>query len=320
MKIPTKMLPEWVSSKGISGPMDDVIDNMVDLGGLDGLFCTDLVEPIPKFRDGQCEKVIEGKNNSFIVLGRDRDSHLGSGCGGLGQIQCGMIDIVVGRCALNSAEELKKKKPPIGPEETTNPNFITDAARIYITQKSLNIDKYFGFDNTTTSSSRLEEKSAVGIKADHVRLIARDTVRIYAGGATNVEGLSKNQESNSTGGELMPGKGKIELVAGNGMEKNLQPAVLGKNLLEYLDKVETEISTIKSDISVIMENLIALNSVIAFLTGAPPFSTNLSNNIVKFVEQIKGKINSELRRMGALNGLDFISGADSILSSNVSIS
>jgi hypothetical protein len=303
------------------GEFYSAIDQLIDLGGLDGLFCTDVREPVPKFRNAQCEVIHEGKNNSFIVLGRDRPSNLGTGCGGSGYIQAGMIDLVAGRYALNSAEELKKDKPPVGQEEKVDPNFITDAARVYITQKCLNIDQYFGLDNTTTSKSRLEETSAVGIKADHVRIIGRDTVRIYAGTAQNVEGLSKNRETNSRGGELLPGKGKIELVAGNGLESNLQPAVLGNNLIDYLKDLEEEISAIKTDISFVMENLIAINSVLAAMTlGAPPYSINLKGNVEKYVEQITGKINSELRRLRALNELGCVLGDKSVVSSNVFVS
>jgi hypothetical protein len=321
LTIPSGMLNRWLKKENEPEDVNSVIDNLIDLGGVDGLFCTDLEEPLPKFRSAQCENIIEGKNNSHIVLGRDRDSNLGSGCGGGGFIQAGMIDLVAGRYALNSADEMKKGNPPIGKEEKVNPNFTTDAARVYITQKSLNIDKYFGFDNTTIGDSRLKEKSAIGIKADHVRMIARDTVRIYAGGATNVEGLSKNQETNSTGGELLPGKGRIELVAGNGMESNLQPAVLGNNLLEYLTKVEEELGSIKTDISKIMENLIALNGAVSILTlGSPIHIQNMFGNIETWGGQVIGKINSELRRLNALNGLDIIGGADSIVSSNVFVS
>ena len=35
-----------------------------------GAGCLNLREPIPHFNLAQCEKVIEGKNNSYIVLGR----------------------------------------------------------------------------------------------------------------------------------------------------------------------------------------------------------------------------------------------------------
>ena len=298
---------------------DAWLEEMVKLGGLDGYFCTDLIEPIPKFRDAECETIYRGKNNSYIVLGRDRNSNLASGAGGAGYMQSGMIDMVVGRVALNSADEMKKGKPPVGKEERVNPNFVTDAARVYITQKSLNIDKYFGYKNTTTPESLINEKSAVALKADHARIIGRQTVRIYCGQTENCEGLGRDGETNSTGGKMAPPK--IELVAGNGMEKNLQPAVLGTNLIDYLTRVEEEISSCRSSIGKIFEQLIALNSAVAVLTfGSPPYSTNIVKDIEKWVQQLFGNINSELRRLDALNGLELLKGAGSITSSHVFVS
>ena len=142
--------------------IDDTIQRQIDLGVQEGYFCTTTREPVPIFRKAQCEKIISQSpenpsNNCFIVLGRDRPSNLASGCGGAGYTSSGMIDLVVGRFALNSANEMKKGGKPIGKEEIVNPNFITDAARIYITQKSLNIDQYFGFTNTATPPSVLKE-------------------------------------------------------------------------------------------------------------------------------------------------------------------
>ena len=316
-------IPSFTTSK----VNDKAAQKLIDKGVQEGLFCTKMREPVPRFRYAGCEKVIyQGgqkeptgcpSNNCFIVLGRDRPSHLASGTGGRGQTQNGMIDLVVGRAALHSAHQMKKEKPPIGKEETVSPNFITDAARIYITQKALNIDEYFGFANTKIPSSAIENKSAVGIKADNTRIIGRETVRIYCGGAQNVEGLGKDGETNTTGARLS--RPRIDLVAGN--EKNLQPAVLGDNLINYLTLVEEEISSIKRDMGVVMEQLIAVNSSIALLTfGAPPYSTNIKQNIEKWVEQLFGNINSELRRLNALNGLGIIDGAESIVSTSVYVS
>ncbi len=85
--------------------------------------------------------------------------------------------------------------------------------------------------------------------------------------------------------------------------------------------LEEEISAIKTDISFVMENLIAINSVLAAMTlGAPPYSINLKGNVEKYVEQITGKINSELRRLRALNELGCVLGDKSVVSSNVFVS
>ncbi len=314
-------IPKFTPFKRIK--YDDNIEEMIDLGVEEGLFCTTVREPVPNFRRAQCEKVItqytkpgEPNNNCFIVLGRDRPDSLVSGCGGQGYTSCGMIDLVVGRCALNSAHEMAKGKKPIGEEETVNPNFITDAARIYITQKSLNIDQYFGMKNTKTPSGVISNKSAVGIKADNVRIIGRETFRIYCGGASNVEGLGKDGETNTLGGKLS--RPRIDLVAGS--ENLLQPAVLGDNLIEYLDTVEEQLKNFNQSVQTIAENLMALNGMMSVLTfGSPPFSTNFAGNIGQWTEQIFGSINSELRKMNYLDDLEILKGAKSIVSNSVFI-
>ena len=55
-----------------------------------------LVEPVPTYEKGQCEKVDRGENNSFIILGRDRPNNLFSGFGAKGATQAGRIDLIVG--------------------------------------------------------------------------------------------------------------------------------------------------------------------------------------------------------------------------------
>ncbi len=298
--------------------IDDIVQKQIDSGDVDGCFCTDIREPIPFRKPAMCEVApVKGKNNSFIILGRDRPGNLVSGAGGIGYTQCGMIDLVAGMAALSSANELKQGHQPVGDEERLHPNFITDAARIYITQKAINIDEYFGFRNNRTPESVIKFKSAIGIKADHVRLIGRETVRIYCGGAQNVEGLGKDGETNSIGGRLF--RPKIELIAGN--ENNLQPAVLGTNLKKYLNRLEAEHVAMREGLATVAQNLISINAVLTVLTsGAGPFSANIKGNIEGYMNNIIAMMNSEIRAMTDLERLDFIGGRNSILSNSVFVS
>ncbi len=303
---------------------DKEINDIVKKGGVEGKFCSKLREPVPRFQNAQCEKVItqtnvinpssgKAENNCFIVLGRDRSSGLYTGCGGEGMSSCGMIDLVVGRYAINSAFEIKKTGKPIGSDELVGPNFVTDAARVYITQKALNIDEYFGITNT---SDGIENKSAVAMKADNIRVFARNTIRLFCGGTQNCEGLPKTGEPTSTGGPLA--KPKIELVIGD--EKLLQPAVLGTNLLNYLNLVENEFTKIKLDLGAIVEQLAAINSAVGILTmGSPVFLRNMVENIDQWSKQIIDNINSKLRSLDSLNGLGVIPGKNSITSQSVYI-
>mgnify|MGYP003655544257 CR=1 FL=1 len=95
-----------------------------------------LNEPLPTFDKLECETVFPGdngsKNNAYIVFGRDRHTRKGRvGYGGQGCTSSGMIDLVVGRGG-----------PTPKHQDVVGPNFFTDAARVYISQRA-DIDNYF---------------------------------------------------------------------------------------------------------------------------------------------------------------------------------
>jgi len=95
-------------------------DNMLEPGG------------VISFDRVPSEKVYQGSNNTWIVLGRDRPGTEVSGYGGLGDDGAGAIDIVVGRMG---------PRPQCG--VWVAPDFFQDAARIHISQKT-DIDENFG--------------------------------------------------------------------------------------------------------------------------------------------------------------------------------
>ena len=175
--------------------LDDFARKHIKVGVNDGLFCTDVIEEIPKREEGGCEKVIKGKNNAFIILGRDRPSSIASGAGGAGMTQCGMIDMVVGINAIPSMKKIKKEKKPKGPSETVSGNFAADAARFYMSQRCIGcggIDGYLGF--TKSKGQSAQNKSAIAMKADHVRIVGRENVRIYAARAESIQGFGLSGE------------------------------------------------------------------------------------------------------------------------------
>ena len=59
----------------------------------EGFGGTKKVESIPEFIQADCEKVIRGENNSWIVLGRDRPAGVFSGHGGGGSSHAASIDL-----------------------------------------------------------------------------------------------------------------------------------------------------------------------------------------------------------------------------------
>jgi len=183
------------------------------------------------------ENILQGvDNNAFIVIGNDRTGDFKNpGWGEAGHTQCDAIDLVAGLggfCPKDNEqveiEDVDGSKVMITGKVDTNPNFYIDAARIYISQKT-NCDRNFGigsFGKAENKKNTSEEslfgkygaKSAVIAKADNIRLIGRESIKIVTG----------TDEFNSVGGRVS-GKHGIELVAMN-KEEELQPLVKGQNL------------------------------------------------------------------------------------------
>jgi len=170
-----------------------------------------LREPLPLFLKSACEHVITGQNNTAIVLGRDRPASRLSGYGGKGDTQCGMIDLCVGR--MGSSPKSQDKD---GNQLWADPNMITDSARVYISQKT-DIDANFGLTSGVVGKSKT--KSAVCVKADAVRLVGRESIKL----------VTQTDKENSQGAEIKTVLG-IDLIAGND-DEDMQPFVKGENML-----------------------------------------------------------------------------------------
>ena len=228
-----------------------------------GKFCTKLDESVPRFEYAPCEKVIKNKNNSFIVLGRDRFSSLASGYGGKGATGAGMIDLVVGR--LSGAKSIFRNKSK-DKDTLTGPNFASDAARIYISQKA-DIDRYFGLPMAEGFQVvPAKTRSAIGIKSDHTRIIGRNDVKIYAGRMTGYEGLGLGQgEMNSQGGPIDNTQCHIYLQGGG--SENVQPTVLGDNLREYLKTMAERQKDQMEDILLIFAQLAGIVGSLTAVLG-----------------------------------------------------
>ena len=209
-----------ISDEGLSDfDKEDIkrrgIENQVASSGLSN---QSFLEAVPKLDTTNSEVVYSNRHNAWIILGRDRPAGIESGYGGLGNTEAGSVDIVVGRMAGTTQ----------GPKSSTivAPNFFTDAARIHISQKT-DVDKNFGL----VGDAQMEARSAIGIKADAVRMIGREGIKLVTGKGKNTEG---GQELNSQGGtiETVPG---IELIAGNDVSaESLEPIVKAYALNDVL--------------------------------------------------------------------------------------
>jgi hypothetical protein len=178
---------------------EDVRENIDELGGAlaagmvkAGINCepnsTDLY--IARRAHATGEKIISGRGNCHMVFGSDRPNSVVSGHGGQGADGCSAIDIVAGML------------PDLKRDQIVDPNFTGDAARIYISQKT-NIDKNFNLSAGHVGAS--EGDSAIGMKADSIRIIARKGIKLVTEGRGS---------RSPTSGDIKTTVG-IDLIAGN---------------------------------------------------------------------------------------------------------
>lgn len=204
-----------------------------------------LVEPVPNFIQAPCEKIIQGDNNTFITLGRDRPNDLLSGYGGKGHTGAGAIDIVVGR---KSKDPKSTNNDGLSEKAVyTHNDYIEDASRILISQKT-DIDKNFKLSEI--EQENCDAKAAIALKSDNIRLIGRESLRLITG--TDLE--------NSRGGKQISIPG-IYLIAGNNPDE-LQAIPLGANLQELLIKILGHIDNISSIVDTFMTYQHEFNSVL----------------------------------------------------------
>ena len=206
-------------------------------------------EVIPEYDQAKNEKIYQGKTNSFIILGADRNSGVGSGKGGKGYTGAAAIDIFVG---LGGARPVLDSKVP--------KNFEMDASRIYISQKA-DIDKYFGIPqykaNLGPNSLQLEDsdgKAALAFKSDCVRIIGRENVKIV----TQHSGENSNGDLKELNG--------IDIIAGYEIfdeEHMPQPMVKGDNLIAALQGIIKTIEQVQSTMANFIDQQIKINNALS---------------------------------------------------------
>ena len=268
------------------------IQKMIRKGTPPGRFCTALMEEFPQREEAGCEKPWYGLNNSHIILGRDRDASLASGKGGDGATKCGMIDLVAGHLSgLGSKSH---------GDILSGPNFALDAARIYITQKG-NIDQQFALFLGNSRVKNTDNASGIGIKADHRRVIGRQSVKIYAGKG-NWEGAGFFGEPNSNGGQIQTGSGTIELIAGNYLD--IQPAVKGKNLAIALKKIYKMIKGVVSAIHFLHTTQLKISTYMLGHIhpgfGMSPSPSMVVGTVDHFIKSLTGQFDMLMKQLNTI--------------------
>jgi hypothetical protein len=198
------------------------------------------------------------QGNAAIVLGLDRPSNLYSGYGGLKNTHCASIDLVAGRMGYRARSTMED-----GTGVNVDPNFKLDAARIYISQKA-DPDGYFGLaEGKSGSTSKESPRSTVALKADTVRLIARENIKL----------ITRTDAENAQGGDLDTGYTVpfgIDLIAMND-DSGLQPLVKGDNLLQLLKSMMESIHDLRELFSNFLEYDRTLTMALLNHTHQSPF-------------------------------------------------
>ena len=290
-----------------------------------GILHTPYLEQMPTFESAGCEIAYpdadyenmtgnlsggDRKLNCQIVFGRDRPTHLFSGYGKTAGQPCASIDIVAGRYSTLNAKKgiFKKSVEPVTRDTLVGNNFYADASRIYISQKC-DIDHYFGLPPGVVP--RPKGEAGIGIKSDHVRVIGRNSVKIYAGGGRG-ENLLGGYELDSNGEKLIDSR--IQFITNKIDEP--QPLILGANLSDMLIEIMDQLTSIQQAFALQNSNMIKLKAGLSshFHQGAgvgavvtfpdPILATNnlssISRNVQDITENVKKALNFEIIKFNYL--------------------
>jgi hypothetical protein len=199
------------------------------------------------------EVVLNGKTNCLIVLGSDRPAGVNSGQGGAGHTACAAIDIIAGHMGRRPIRDIN------GVVQKSSKNFELDAARIYISQ-FCDLDEYFSlpkyFVQVGDIKFDIQEsrgRSGIGIKADAVRVVARENIKIVT---THLATNSLNKPVN---------KGGIDIIAGvddPSSDAIPQPMVKGDNLVAFLQVLSQQIVDLQANLSNYVRQQQKINSIL----------------------------------------------------------
>ena len=257
---PKKVKPGSQPAVMLDGIAAD-IEPHIGLGKNTGLADRPLPEPVPFYSKCSSDKVVSGKNNTWIVFGRDRPGGLGSGYGpGGGHTQAGSIDICVGRMSPRPISFDKQgRKVEIGPIFTPQKYTyddgetltVMDAARIYISQKT-DLDENFDL-NLPPKAKPARAIAGIAMKADGVRIMSRKHgIRLVTEDAKSIS---------SKGGEDSGEPMGICLIAAN-KASELQPLIKGDNLTHLLKEMLDNQAQVAGAVASLKQDLIKLNAAL----------------------------------------------------------
>lgn len=164
-------------------------------------------ESPPRFIRRIGDHVLQGSNNTLIVLGTDRPGNQDSGKKGK---DAGTIHLVSGR-------------------KSEDPSFADDASFIYISAGT-DIDK-----NLSLQKISSETGPAIALKSDHVRIVGRKTSRVFVG--ENDYFVLKSGEATIESSTIKLGKdAKEPLILGTTYRQN--EIQLNNKLSGFFDQIQ----------------------------------------------------------------------------------
>lgn len=226
------------------------LDNFPNYSGVNN---ESLSEIKTVYKQTSNETVINSKTNCFIVLGSDRPGAEGSGYGGIGQTGAAAIDLVAGHLGSRPINNINGVPVP------SSKSFQADAARIYISQMS-DLDEYFNIPkrplqlgSITLDVEESVARSGVAVKADVVRLIGRESIKLVT------SHLGNNSQ------EFPIDAGGIDIIAGceiDDIKHSLQPMVKGDNLLQLLRAIVKLIEDVQTNVNSFLVRQNAINTLV----------------------------------------------------------
>lgn len=197
----------------LRGEKEDVFEKIITESNASKLMS---YSAVPRFRKRPGDVVLEGTNNTLVVLGTDR----------LGPIEKtkfdnGSIDIVAGRGQTPETsgkvtsttsiidkerkeikKELDKSLESLQPNEG-DPDLTNDRSRILVSQRT-SVDQNFQVKNYNDQFKKPEVKdsstgdAAIVIKSDKIRMIARSDVEILVTGFESGSAPDKNERKDES--------------------------------------------------------------------------------------------------------------------------
>lgn len=247
-------------------------------------------EYIVPFKKAPGDQVYDNGDN-YIVLTKDRPAGIPSGH--FAETNSYAIDMVVGRLGGLGIDVRKATSEP------TDPSFKLDAARIYISQRT-DIDDNFNIVEMLERKGSIDgparNKSAIGMKADNIRLISREGIKLIT---MTDKYNSANVAQNAEYG--------IELIAAANSNKpntDIQPLVKGKNLLNAMRDLTDHTAALDTQLSMLAKMVAQLQSAFSVHVHAsavgpttPPIDPlSIGNAVLTFIDLGMEVVETNLRQ------------------------